>query len=128
MSNIGLGSASAYETQNYGSGIRTSADLTQNFTVSSGNTIQAGTVLGAKTADGKLIPSLPGASDGSQTPIAVALHDIDAATADQTVALMVSGAISLSDLVYSGWTEANLITALRDKNIIVQKDYSRNGI
>ncbi|WP_412506800.1 head decoration protein [Roseovarius sp. SYSU LYC5161] len=58
-----------------------------NITVASGAGIIApGTVLGKITASGKYLASAVGATDGSQTAVAIALYGCDATTSDVAVA------------------------------------------
>lgn len=59
-------------------------------TIASGADLTAGAVLGKITASGKYALSAPGASDGSQTPVAVLLVDAAAASADVAGALVVA--------------------------------------
>lgn len=51
-------------------------------TIVAGANLAAGTVLGRITSSGKLTAYAEGASDGSQTPVAVLLEDAPAASAD----------------------------------------------
>lgn len=61
-------------------------------TIASGNIITAGMVLGQITADGKYAPHESGASDGTETAVAVAYEDVDASAADQDVTAIVRDA------------------------------------
>lgn len=54
--------------------------------------IAAGTVLGKVTATSKYVASAAGATDGSQTPAAIAIHGADASGADVTVSAIVRDA------------------------------------
>lgn len=59
----------------------------ENITIVSGSGIIApGTVLGKVTASGKYVASAVGATDGSQTAVAVALYGCDATSDDQKIA------------------------------------------
>lgn len=59
----------------------------ENITIASGaGVIAAGTVLGKVTASGKYIASAVGATDGSQTAVAIALYGCDATSADAKIA------------------------------------------
>jgi hypothetical protein len=53
--------------------------------VSGQGIVKAGTVLGKITASGKYAISAPAAADGSQTPSALNLYQVDATSADQPV-------------------------------------------
>ena len=58
----------------------------ENITIASGAGIIApGTVLGRITASGKCLASATGASDGSQTAIAIALYGCDATASDVAI-------------------------------------------
>jgi hypothetical protein len=52
--------------------------------------IPTGTVLGKITASGKLVPSVSGAADGSETPVGILFEDVDVSAGDQP-ALVVEG-------------------------------------
>jgi len=55
-----------------------------NIVIASGQgVVKAGTVLGKVTASGKYIISAPAAADGSQTPSALNIYQVDATSADQ---------------------------------------------
>ena len=71
-------------------------------TVASGaGPIEPGTVLGKITASGKYIASAAGASDGSQTAVAIALYGCDATAADAPVAAIVRHAeVNAALLIY----------------------------
>jgi hypothetical protein len=62
-------------------------------TVSSGQNLQLGTVLGRKTADGKLYALNPSASDGTQTAVGVLATDTDATLIDRDAILIARHAI-----------------------------------
>ena len=58
-----------------------------SITIASGaGVIAPGTVLGKITASGKYLASAVSATDGSQTPVAIALYGCDATTRDVAVA------------------------------------------
>lgn len=73
-----------------------------NITVASGAGIIApGTVLGKITASGKYVASAAGATDGSETAVAVALYGCDASSADAEIAAIVRDAeVNSSVLTY----------------------------
>ena len=71
-----------------------------NITIASGAGIIApGTVLGKVTATGKYVASAVGASDGSQTAVAVALYGCDATSADVAIAGIVREAEVKGDVL-----------------------------
>lgn len=64
-----------------------------NITVASGAGIIApGTVLGKITASGKYLASAVGATDGSETAVAVALYGCDATASDAAIAAIMRDA------------------------------------
>ena len=64
-------------------------------------TVKRGTVLGIITASGKYVPSVSGASDGTQNAVAVALDDIATNTTGVVATVLRRmGIITLSDLVW----------------------------
>lgn len=65
----------------------------ENITIASGAGIIApGTLLGKVAASGKFVASAVGATDGSQTVVAVALYGCDATSADAAIAAIVRDA------------------------------------
>ena len=63
------------------------------ITIASGaGIIAAGTVLGKVTATGKYLASALGATDGSQTPAAIAIYGADASASDVSVSAIVRDA------------------------------------
>lgn len=73
----------------------------EEITVASGADLKIGSVLGKITASGKYVISLPGASDGSQTPAAVLVTFAAAATADaKAVALVREAKLNRSALIF----------------------------
>lgn len=59
-------------------------------TVAAGQNLQLGTVLGRKTADGKLYALAPAATDGTETAIGVLATDTDATLIDREDALLIA--------------------------------------
>lgn len=59
-------------------------------TLAAGQNLQLGTVLGKKTADGKLYALAPAATDGSETAIGVLATDSDATLTDRNDAIVVA--------------------------------------
>jgi hypothetical protein len=58
-------------------------------TVAAGQNLQLGTVLGRKTADGKLYALAPAATDGTETAVGVLATDTDATLIDRDDAVAV---------------------------------------
>jgi hypothetical protein len=90
-------------------------------TVSGGTALTVlprGTVLGRITASDKYIPSLSGASDGSQVPSAILAADVDPSAADVSAPAYFHGEFAIEKLTYDyGWTVATLRAAFRVNNI-----------
>lgn len=70
-----------------------------NGTLASGQNLARGAVLGRVTATGKLVASVQTATDGSQEPVAVLVHDIDASAGDADC-----------QFVRGGWVNSELLT------------------
>jgi hypothetical protein len=74
----------------------------------------AGAVLGRITATGKYVLSLTGASNGSQTPVAILLTDAAAASADAEAVILLSGAVDGAKLIFgASHSAATVETAFR---------------
>jgi len=84
--------------------------------IAANTTIEACTVLGKLTADGTYIGLVPGAADGSQTALAVAIYGISTGASGGEIAAWVRGPVSLrrSDIVWSqpGITDIQKTAAL----------------
>lgn len=89
--------------------------VTHNITVLSGQgVLKRGTVVGRVTASGKYIKSLAGASDGSQTNIAILADDVDATSADALGGAYIAGEFNSNAVIFdSSWTVAALHQAGR---------------
>ena len=72
--------------------------VTDSATVVTGQTLVRGSLLGRVTATGKYKLSLSAASDGSETPIAVASEAVDASAADKKTTIYVSGEFDCSQM------------------------------
>lgn len=59
-------------------------------TIAAGQNLQLGTVLGRKTADGKLYALDPGATDGTEIAVGVLATDTDATLIDREDALLIA--------------------------------------
>lgn len=94
--------------------------VTESVVVPTGQTILRGTVMGKITTGGKLIKSLSGASDGSQTPYGIAVEAIttsgDVTTLVYTAGVFNSNALDLG----ASHTLATIKAALRDKGIFFE--------
>lgn len=78
-----------------------------NIKIASGaGKVVAGAVLGKVTASGKFLPHNPGASDGTQTAIAVLLDAVDATSADAAcVAITRDAEVKAAELTYHASTD-----------------------
>ena len=93
------------------------------------NVFQAGadvpalTVCGRISANGKLIKSVRGASDGSQVPCAIAAAAVACAAADKTAPAFISGEFSLSALRWdASWSTDELrLAAFAEGRIVIKK-------
>lgn len=89
----------------------------------SGQNLNRGAVLGRITASGKLTLSNSGASDGSQTPVAILAYDTNATAGDRTTQVYVSGEFNIDALQWhaSYTTEALKLNAFLAPSPIVMK-------
>lgn len=87
--------------------------------VSGAGVLVRGTLLGKITTGGKYQTSLSGASDGSQTPVAILANDVDASAADVTnVLVYTSGEFNERAITFgTGHTAASTRDALRARGI-----------
>jgi hypothetical protein len=79
-----------------------------------------GTVLGRITATDKYIPSVSGASDGSQVPSCVLAADTDPSGGDAVTEAYFHGEFAVQQMSFDyGWTSATLQAAFRTNNIAI---------
>ena len=95
-------------------------------TVASGQNLTLGTVVGLKTADGKVHALDPAATDGTETAAGVLLQAVDATSADAPGLMLARHAIvSDNALVWpAGITTGQQIAAinqLKDRGLLVRK-------
>lgn len=80
-----------------------------------------GALLGKITTGGKYILSLSAASDGSQVPDAVLLHDVPDSGSDQEAIVAIAGKFNGAALTLgASHTLASIADGLRDKNIYLE--------
>lgn len=92
--------------------------FTASLTLVSGQNVTRGTVLGQITSGGKLNKSLSAASDGSQTPMAIAAEDKDASGGDKTILVYLAGGFKAGRLTFgTAHTAASTRVALAQKGI-----------
>ncbi len=86
-----------------------------------GGTYKRGTVLGMFTASGKYKLSVKTATDGSETPVAILVDNVDASTADQNGGLYLMGEFNQNHIIIdASWTLAAMKTALRPLAIFLK--------
>ncbi|SUX80796.1 Uncharacterised protein [Citrobacter youngae] len=95
--------------------------VTDTVTVSGGD-YKRGTVLGMITASGKYTACLKTASDGSETPCAILVDDVHAAThGDQSGGVYLMGEFNQNRVtIDASWTIADMKTALRLQAIFLK--------
>jgi hypothetical protein len=74
--------------------------VTRTVTILSGANIQRGHLLGRITASGKYIVSLSGASDGSQTPVAIAADNCNASAGDALTGVYETGEFNEAAVIF----------------------------
>ncbi|TJZ61592.1 MULTISPECIES: head decoration protein [Raoultella] len=86
-----------------------------------GGTFQRGTVLGMITASGKYTQSVKTATDGSETPVAILVDNVDASTSDQNGGLYLMGEFNQNRIIFdNSWTVPALKAALRPLAIFLK--------
>lgn len=87
----------------------------------SGENVVRGALLGKVTASGKFALSLAAATDGSETPRAIAVEDCDASLADAACLVYLEGVFNEDAVTYgTGHTAASVKQGLWDYNIYLQ--------
>ena len=71
---------------------------TEDVTINSGENLQKGDLVGIITASGNYKKSLSASTDGSQTPVAVLLDDVDASDAHTAGVVVTSGSFFQNQL------------------------------
>ena len=90
-----------------------------------GGAFKRGTVLGLITASGKYTIATAAASDGSQTPVAILVDDVDASAADAIGGLYAMGEFNERAVILgAGITVAAAKTALEAQNIYLKSSIS----
>lgn len=93
---------------------------TQVETFASGEEIRRGTVLGRVSASGKIKISKAAATDGSETPMAIAVHDVDTSSGDADGETYRAGDFRLDRLILgAGHSETTLRAAFDGTPIIL---------
>lgn len=95
--------------------------ISRSITLLSGQNVVRGTVLGIVTASGKYAISTAAASNGSQTPKAIAVEDCDATGGDKTLAVYIAGEFNENEITLgAGHTVASIREGLRDNGIFLK--------
>lgn len=90
-------------------------------TLLAGQYYKRGTVLGRITASGKYTTALSAASDGSQTPVAILVDDVDATLADALGGIYAMGEFNENAVILgTGITLAAAKAALEVQNIYLK--------
>lgn len=97
--------------------------------VGAGAALKAGTVLGRLTTGGKLVPSISGASDGSQLAVAILVEPVSTVAGDVTAAVYLAGEFNLDwlDFDVSYDTEAKKLDAFGASGSIVVRKLGYSG-
>lgn len=91
-------------------------------TLKAGQNLKRGALLGKITTGGKYVLSTSAASDGSQAPVAILVHDTDATAADTEVNIYIRGNFNTAAMTFgTGHTADSVKEALHDKGIILVK-------
>ncbi|HHS9742608.1 TPA: head decoration protein [Raoultella ornithinolytica] len=86
-----------------------------------GGTYKRGIVLGMVTASGKYTACVKTAEDGSETPVAILVDNVDASSADQNGGLYLMGEFNQNHIIIdASWTLAAMKTALRPLAIFLK--------
>ena len=95
----------------------------EQLTLASGQNLVRGAVLGKVTATGKYILSASASVDGSQTPAAILVDDINASAGDAAVLGYTRGDFLASGLTLgAGHTVASVLAAFKDIGIFINID------
>lgn len=96
--------------------------ITTSETVAGGLVIAKHTPLGRVAASGELIESLPGAADGSQNPVAIAVHDINTGLGAARHPVYSGGGFDIDKIVWdAAWTDAQKAGAFDSTPIFAMK-------
>jgi len=94
--------------------------VTDSVTIT-GGPYKRGTVLGEITASGKYTHCVKTATDGSQTPVAILVDDVDASASDQNGGVYLMGEFNQNYVtIDNSWTIAQMKVALRPLAIFLR--------
>lgn len=98
--------------------------ITRKGTLSSGQNLKRGALLGKVTVGGEYVLSLAAAENGSEDPVAVLVHDTDATTADAEILFYERGDFNQAAVTFgTGHTADSTRAALRTLGIFFIKPY-----
>ncbi len=95
--------------------------LTNKGTLITGQNLTAGTVLGRITASGKLTKADQDATNGSELPVGILVHDVDASSADKDCIYYYSGEFNGALLTWDAGFTTALQKSAFDRSPIVIK-------
>lgn len=103
--------------------------VTKTVTIAAGKAYKRGTVLG-RTSDTHLYSlCVQTATDGTQTPTAILVDDVDATAGQVTAGVYLMGGFNQNRITFDdSWTVENLAEALRDKSIFLQDSITGPGV
>ncbi|QZN97350.1 head decoration protein [Symbiopectobacterium purcellii] len=94
--------------------------ITDTVTVT-GGAFKRGTVLGMVTESGKYTACVKTATDGSETPVAILVDNVDASTTDQAGGVYLMGEFNQNRIITDdSWTLASMKSALRPLAIFLK--------
>ncbi|MCU7839766.1 MAG: head decoration protein [Candidatus Thiodiazotropha sp. (ex Troendleina suluensis)] len=74
--------------------------VTNDGVLASGQTLVRGAVVGRVTASGELVQCNPGAADGSEVPVGILVHPIDASAAAKNCQFYVGGEFHMNEMTW----------------------------
>lgn len=95
--------------------------VTDTVTIGQAGVLKRGTVLGLVTSSGEYVISVKTAEDGSQTPVAILVDDVDTTEEAKSAGVYLMGEFNQNRLIVDdGWTLAELKVALRPLAIFLR--------
>jgi len=90
--------------------------------IAAGENLERGALLGRLTSGGEYVLSLSGASDGSQTPVAILAEDVDATAESKSGIVYLSGDFNEDRVIYgTAHTADSVREGLRGLGIYLHK-------
>lgn len=98
------------------------SDVSQGGVLASGQVLTKGSVLGKITATDLLTLAIDTSTDGSETPYAILLEDVDATDSDTECPVLLAGIVNEEALTFGGSFDADGVRdTLRSGGIYLQK-------